>query len=71
MDRQDQLGAVPKSMLSADEHAKNNLPDVLVGWLAAAFRFHVPRPADLPATRWSVAYCTIVLFEIYCQGKML
>src|SRR5437667_3553458 len=28
----DKLGAVPQTALSADEHAKNNLPDVLVRW---------------------------------------
>jgi type I restriction enzyme M protein len=30
---EDKLGAVPKTTLSADEHAKNNLPDVLARWL--------------------------------------
>src|SRR5436309_7342807 len=28
----DKLGAVPQTALSADEHAKNNLPDILVRW---------------------------------------
>ena len=28
----DKLGAVPKTPLGADEHAKNNLPDVLARW---------------------------------------
>ena len=31
---EDKLGAVPCSPLSADEHAKNNLPDVLARWAA-------------------------------------
>lgn len=29
---EDKLGAVPAAKLSADEHAKNNLPDVLARW---------------------------------------
>ncbi len=29
---EDKLGVVPKSALSADEHAKNNLPDILGRW---------------------------------------
>ena len=29
----DKLGPVPRSNLTADEHAKNNLPDVLVRWV--------------------------------------
>ena len=29
---EDKLGAVPRSALSAEEHAKNNLPDVLARW---------------------------------------
>jgi type I restriction enzyme M protein len=29
---EDQLGAVPTTALSADEHAKNNLPDILARW---------------------------------------
>ncbi len=29
---EDKLGAVPKAALSAEEHAKNNLPDVLARW---------------------------------------
>jgi type I restriction enzyme M protein len=29
---EDKLGPVPKTALSADEHAKNNLPDVLARW---------------------------------------
>src|SRR5206468_6914712 len=28
----DKLGAVPQTALSADEHAKNNLPDILARW---------------------------------------
>jgi type I restriction enzyme M protein len=28
----DKLGAVPKTALTADEHAKNNLPDILARW---------------------------------------
>ena len=28
----EKLGAVPKAALTADEHAKNNLPDVLARW---------------------------------------
>ena len=30
----DKLGPVPRTALAADEHAKNNLPDVLVRWAA-------------------------------------
>jgi type I restriction enzyme M protein len=33
---EDKLGAVPSTSLSADEHAKNNLPDVLARWAARA-----------------------------------
>jgi len=29
---EDKLGAVPKAALTADEHAKNNLPDILARW---------------------------------------
>lgn len=29
---EDKLGAVPKTALSADEHGKNNLPDILARW---------------------------------------
>ncbi len=32
----DKLGPVPKTALTADEHAKNNLPDVLARWAARA-----------------------------------
>ena len=32
----DKLGAVPATPLSADEHPKNNLPDVLARWFARA-----------------------------------
>jgi hypothetical protein len=28
----DKLGAMPKAALTADEHAKNNLPDILARW---------------------------------------
>ncbi|PIX84371.1 MAG: DNA methyltransferase, partial [Nitrospirae bacterium CG_4_10_14_3_um_filter_70_108] len=28
----DKLGAVPRTVVSEDEHAKNNLPDVLARW---------------------------------------
>ena len=31
---EDKLGPVPRVALSADEHAKNNLPDVLARWAA-------------------------------------
>jgi type I restriction enzyme M protein len=31
---EDKLGPVPVTALSADEHAKNNLPDVLARWTA-------------------------------------
>ncbi len=30
--REDKLGPVPRDALSADEHAKNNLPDMLARW---------------------------------------
>jgi type I restriction enzyme M protein len=30
--REDKLGAVPKTALTADEHGKNNLPDILARW---------------------------------------
>ncbi len=33
---EDKLGVVPATALSADEHAKNNLPDVLANWHARA-----------------------------------
>jgi type I restriction enzyme M protein len=29
---EDKLGPVPKTVLTADEHAKNNLPDILARW---------------------------------------
>jgi type I restriction enzyme M protein len=29
---EDKLGAVPKTALTADDHAKNNLPDILARW---------------------------------------
>ncbi len=29
---EDKLGAMPKTALTADEHAKNNLPDILARW---------------------------------------
>jgi type I restriction enzyme M protein len=29
---EDKLGAVPKTVLSSDDHAKNNLPDILARW---------------------------------------
>jgi type I restriction enzyme M protein len=29
---EDRLGAVPRTALTADEHAKNNLPDILSRW---------------------------------------
>jgi type I restriction enzyme M protein len=29
---EDKLGAMPKAALTADEHAKNNLPDILARW---------------------------------------
>ena len=32
---EDKLGAVPRTALGAAEHAKNNLPDVLVRWARA------------------------------------
>src|SRR5690606_31645426 len=33
---EDKLGPVPKAALTADEHAKNNLPDVLARWAERA-----------------------------------
>ncbi len=33
---EDKLGAVPRTALTADEHAKNNLPDILARWAARA-----------------------------------
>ena len=33
---EDKLGAVPRTALSAAEHAKNNLPDVLARWAERA-----------------------------------
>ena len=33
---EDKLGPVPRTALTADEHAKNNLPDVLARWAGRA-----------------------------------
>src|SRR5438270_1576 len=43
----DKLGPIPRQPLNAEEHAKNNLPDVLTRWTARATteRGH-PRTAD-------------------------
>jgi type I restriction enzyme M protein len=41
------LGAVPQVVLTAEEHAKNNLPDVLVRWgQRDTFEFERPRTAQ-------------------------
>jgi type I restriction enzyme M protein len=61
---EDKLGAVPRTALGADEHAKNNLPDVLVRWteragserkrLRTAQSFCVPR-ADIAARGYDLS----------------
>jgi type I restriction enzyme M protein len=44
----DKLGPVPKTVLSADEHAKNNLPDILARW-----REHEGKECKRPRTAQS------------------
>ena len=60
----DKLGPVPRSALNADEHEKNNLPDVLVRWVQragterqrprTAQSFCVPR-ADIAAQSYDLS----------------
>ena len=42
----DKLGPVPQTALSVEEHAKNNLPDVLNRWVARADESKRPRTAQ-------------------------
>ena len=61
---EDKLGAVPAQKLAADEHAKNNLPDVLARWtkrdtseakrLRTAQSFCVPK-ADIAAQGYDLS----------------
>jgi len=61
---EDKLGAMPKTALAADEHAKNNLPDILARWrkregserkrLRTAQSFCVPK-ADLVAQGYDLS----------------
>ena len=42
----DKLGPVPEKTLSADEHAKNNLPDILARWEGLEAEADRPRTAQ-------------------------
>ena len=54
---EDKLGAVPRTALSPDEHAKNNLPDVLARW---AERSGAERKCPRTAQSFCVAKADIV-----------
>jgi type I restriction enzyme M protein len=56
----DKLGPVPAAALTADEHAKNNLPDVLTRWLERA-RAERERP------RTAQSFC-VTKGDIAAQG---
>ena len=46
----EKLGPVPKVALTADEHAKNNLPDILARWRSLQSRLQAARVATDSAT---------------------
>ena len=56
----DKLGAVPGTALSADEHAKNNLPDALARWFARA-------DDELARARTDQSFC-VPKADIVAQG---
>jgi len=56
----DKLGPIPRALLTAEEHAKNNLPDILARWLGRAGREH-----DRPRTAQS--FC-VPKEDIAAQG---
>jgi len=57
---EDKLGAVPTTALSADEHGKNNLPDVLTRWAARA-------TAEVNRARTDQSFC-VPKADIAAQG---
>src|SRR5439155_12767741 len=57
---QEKLGAVPRQALSADEHAKNNLPDLLARWAEH-------NGAELERPRTAQSFC-VPKADIGAQG---
>jgi type I restriction enzyme M protein len=56
----DKLGAVPKEPLSSEEHAKNNLPDIVARWLNRD-------SSELQRTRTEQSFC-VPRADIAAQG---
>lgn len=57
---EEKLGPVPSTELSEDEHAKNNLPDVLVRW-------HEHKNNELKRSRSEQSFC-VTKVDIASQG---
>ena len=63
----EKLGPVPKIALSADEHAKNNLPDVLARWAALRSQKSEVRDQELKRPRTAQSFC-VPKADIAAQG---
>jgi type I restriction enzyme M protein len=63
------LGPVPKVALTADDHAKNNLPDILARWnsLKVAGRGLRPAPSELDRPRTAQSFC-VPKADLAAQG---
>ncbi len=61
----EKLGPVPKTALTADEHAKNNLPDILARWKG---RDRSPSgPSELDRPRTAQSFC-VPKADLAAQG---
>ncbi len=63
----EKLGPVPKVALSADDHAKNNLPDVLARWAALRSQKSEVRDQELKRPRTAQSFC-VPKADIAAQG---
>ena len=54
---EEKLGSVPKTALTADEHSKNNLPDVLARWAALRDQKSKVRGQELQRPRTAQSFC--------------
>jgi type I restriction enzyme M protein len=57
---EDKLGAVPQAVMTAEEHARNNLPDILARWLERS-------GAERERPRTAQSFC-VAKVEIAAQG---
>ena len=64
---EDKLGAVPQTALSADEHAKNNLPDILTRWNALRNPQSSIRDPQLTRPRTAQSFC-VPKADLVAQG---